>query len=50
MKKYRVINNQDGNVIDQNLTYEQALLWTEVSTIYTMEPMEEDDQNDCDSL
>lgn len=49
--KYQIKDNQD-NVVDQNLSYEEALLWTDqpFGNRFTMELMEENDQNDCDSL
>lgn len=46
------IRDRKGNIIDQNLSYEEALMWTDQSfgNRFTMEPMKEDDQNDCNSL
>lgn len=46
------VKDENGNIIDKHLSYEHALLYVDSSTgrRYTMEPMKEDDQNDCDSL
>lgn len=41
------IKDAHGNIIDRNLSYEQALMWIDntVGKYYVMEPMKEDDQN-----
>lgn len=46
------IRDGNGNVVDRNLSYESALMYIDCSVgkYYIMEPMGENDQNDCDSL
>lgn len=46
------IRNRSGNIVDKNLSFEEAMLWIDCSVgkYYKMEPMKEDDQNDIDSL
>lgn len=46
------ICDRKGNIIDQNLSYEEALMWTDqpFGNRFTIEPMKEDNQNDCNSL
>lgn len=45
------IKDQNGNIVDKYLTYEDALLYTEsLDGSYAMEIMKEDDRNDCGSL
>lgn len=46
------IRDKKGNIVDQNLTYEEALMWVDqpFGNRYTMCPMKAGDQNDCGSL
>ncbi len=43
------IRDRNGNIVDRNLSYESALMYIDCSVgkYYIMEPMGEDDQNDC---
>lgn len=43
------IRDRNGNIVDRNLSYESALMYVDCSVgkYYIMEPMGEDDQNDC---
>lgn len=45
--RYQIRDNK-GNIIDQNLSYDEALMWTDqpFGNRFTMELMKEDDQND----
>lgn len=49
--KFR-IKDAHGNIVDQNLSYGEALMYVDnsVGEYYIMEPMKESDQNDCSSL
>lgn len=50
--KYQ-IKNLFGDIVDKDLSYEEALIWVENSItgrLYSMEPMKESDQNDCHPL
>lgn len=42
--KYQ-IRNRSGNIVDQDLTYEEGLMWIDssVGKYYVMEPMKECD-------
>lgn len=44
--KYRVVEINNGNVIDQKLTYDEVMLWLDSSSArgsaYMIEPMEEE--------
>lgn len=44
--RYQIINRR-GNVVDRNLSYDEALMYIDstVGKFYTMKPMK-DDQND----
>lgn len=44
--KYQIIDWR-GNVVDQNLSYEEALTWIDcpVGRYYTMEPMKKEGKN-----
>lgn len=46
------IRDGNGNIVDRNLSYEAAMVYIDnsVDNNYVVEPMGEDDQNDCDSL
>lgn len=46
------IQDTRGNVVDRGLTYEEALLWKDQTfgNDFSVIPIMEDDQNDCDSL
>lgn len=46
------IRDGNGNIVDRNLSYEGAMVYIDssVDNNYVVEPMGEDDQNDCDSL
>lgn len=46
------IRDQHGNVVDKNLSYEDALMYIDnsIGKYYIMEAMKEDDQNDYYSL
>lgn len=43
--RFQIIDG-NGNVVDKNLSYEEALLWIDnsVGKYYVMKPMKEDDQ------
>lgn len=53
--RFQIIDNH-GNVVDQDLTYEEALMWVDshetnyLFNSYSIRPMKESDQNDCGSL
>lgn len=40
------IKDKKGKIVDKNLSYEEALMWTDqpFGNRFTMEPMKEDDQ------
>lgn len=40
------IRDKKGNIIDKNLSYEEALMWIDqpFGNRFTMEPMKEDDR------
>lgn len=46
------IQDTHGNIVDQNLSYEAALMYIDssVGKYYVMEPVKESDQNDSGSL
>lgn len=49
--KYQVRDNK-GNIVDKNLSYEEARMWSECpfGNRFKIEKMKESDQNDCDPL
>lgn len=47
--KFRIIDGC-GNVVDHDLTYEEALMWMDSHDSYSIEPMKEGDQNDSRSM
>lgn len=50
--KFQIKDNVTRNIVDKNLSYEQALFWidNEVVGRYIMEPMKEEDQNGSDTM
>lgn len=51
MKKYQIRDNETDDIIDKDLSYEQALHYVDISDEkFSMEPMRGDDQNDCSAL
>lgn len=51
MKKFQ-IKDQHGNIVDRNLSFEEALIYIDsaVGKYYIMEQMKEANQNDSNSL
>lgn len=45
--KYQIRDGINENIVDKNLSYQQALMYIDssVGKYYIMEPMKEDDQN-----